>query len=439
MLQQRRSMMPVGALALALACLLFPRIASAQFDAATVLGAVIDATGARVPGATVTLKNAETGIVSTAVTDSEGNYQFLNVRIGTYSVRAELQGFSAAIAEKFAVTVNARQRVDLTMKVGDIGETVVVTGAARLLESESSDRGQVIGREQIVNLPLNGRAYADLALLSPGVRKSSISDSRDGSFNVNGLRSSLNNFILDGVDNNSYGTSNQGFSNQVVQVSPDAVEEFKVQTNNFSAEFGRAGGAVINATFRSGTNQFHGTRLGVQSQHVVERDWLLQAVLRRQAVAQPQPVRRRLRRPDRQGPRVLLRQLRGLPAGAAHRHLRQHSDDGAAAGGDGEAGPESTDRRGLRRRHRPAVGDHRRSPARCWPACRRRRGRASRTTSTACRDGRTTTTSSTSSSISRSTRRRAPLSASAIAMRTTSSRLPSRARRAARRTRSSTS
>ena len=259
MVQQRRSMTMVGALALALACLLCPRIASAQFDAATVLGAVVDATGARVPGATVTLKNADTGIVSTTVTDSEGNYQFLNVRIGTYSVRAELQGFSAAIAEHVAVTVNARQRVDLTMKVGDIGETVVVTGAARLLESESSDRGQVIGREQIVNLPLNGRAYADLALLSPGVRKSSISESRDGSFNVNGLRSSLNNFILDGVDNNSYGTSNQGFSNQVVQVSPDAVEEFKVQTNNFSAEFGRAGGAVINATFRSGTNQFRGT------------------------------------------------------------------------------------------------------------------------------------------------------------------------------------
>jgi outer membrane receptor protein involved in Fe transport len=259
MLQQRRSMMSVGALALALVCLLFPRIASAQFDAATVLGAVVDATGARVPGATVTLKNADTGIVSTTITDSEGNYQFLNVRIGTYSVRAELQGFSAAMTENIAITVNARQRVDLTMKVGDIGETVVVTGAARLLESESSDRGQVIGHEQIVNLPLNGRAYADLALLSPGVRKSSISESRDGSFNVNGLRSSLNNFILDGVDNNSYGTSNQGFSNQVVQVSPDAVAEFKVQTNNFSAEFGRAGGAVINATFRSGTNQFRGT------------------------------------------------------------------------------------------------------------------------------------------------------------------------------------
>ncbi|MBA3297097.1 MAG: TonB-dependent receptor, partial [Acidobacteria bacterium] len=92
----------------------------------------------------------------------------------------------------------------------------------------------------------------------PGVRRSAISDSRDASFNVNGLRSALNSFILDGVDNNSYGTSNQGFSNQVVQVSPDAVEQFKVQTNNFSAEYGRTGGAVINASMRSGTNSFRG-------------------------------------------------------------------------------------------------------------------------------------------------------------------------------------
>jgi len=238
--------------------LLIPSAARAQFDTATVLGNVTDEQGAAVPGASVTLTNVATGIVATAISESTGAYQFLNVRVGTYRIEAELQGFSKAVVPTVTVTVNARQRVDLTMKVGGIGETVQVTGA-RMLESESSDRGQVIAHEQIVNLPLNGRAYADLALLSPGVRQSSISSSRDASFNVNGMRSSLNNFILDGVDNNSYGTSNQGFSNQVVQVSPDAVEEFKVQTNNFSAEFGRAGGAVINATFRSGTNDFHGT------------------------------------------------------------------------------------------------------------------------------------------------------------------------------------
>ena len=228
-----------------LLCWLVPAHALAQFDSATVLGFISDQSGAAMPGVTVTLANPATGITTTAVTDDRGQYQFLNVRVGTYTLRAELEGFTTAVADAFTVTVNARQRVDLAMTVGGIGETVHVSGAARLLESESSDRGTVITREQIVNLPLNGRAYADLALLSPGVRKSSISNSRDASFNVNGLRSALNNFILDGVDNNSYGTSNQGFSNQVVQVSPDAVEEFKVQTNNFSAEFGRAGGAVL--------------------------------------------------------------------------------------------------------------------------------------------------------------------------------------------------
>jgi outer membrane receptor protein involved in Fe transport len=250
-----RRLLPVWLFGLVL---LLPSTARAQFDAATVLGNVTDEQGAAVPGATVTLTNLATGIVASTVSEATGAYQFLNVRVGTYRIEAEIQGFSKAAVPSVTVTVNARQRVDLTMKVGSIGETVEVTGA-RMLESESSDRGQVIGREQIVNLPLNGRAYADLALLSPGVRQSSISSSRDASFNVNGMRSSLNNFILDGVDNNSYGTSNQGFSNQVVQVSPDAVEEFKVQTNNFSAEYGRAGGAVINATFRSGTNDFHGT------------------------------------------------------------------------------------------------------------------------------------------------------------------------------------
>jgi len=238
---------------------LVPATASAQFDSATLLGRVTDPSGAAVPGATVTLTNLATRIQAVTVSDGAGSYQFLNVRIGTYRVEAELSGFATAVAPEVGVTVNARQRVDLSLQVGGIGERVEVTAGVRRLETDSSDRGQVITRAQIVNLPLNGRAYADLALLSPGVRTSSISSSRDASFNVNGMRSALNNFILDGVDNNAYGTSNQGFSNQVVQVTPDAVEEFKVQTNNFSAEFGRAGGAVINASFRSGTNQFHGT------------------------------------------------------------------------------------------------------------------------------------------------------------------------------------
>jgi hypothetical protein len=238
-------------------------LAWAQFDTATVLGTVKDAAGAVMPNATVTLKNLATGITATTQSDDGGNYQFNNVKIGVYQITGEAQGFSKAVADNLQVTVNARLRVDLSMKAGAVTETIVISDTAPLLETESSDRGQVIQREQIVNLPLNGRAYADLALLSPGVRRSALATlengARDASFNVNGLRSSLNNFIIDGVDNNAYGTSNQGFSNQVVQASPDAVQEFKVQTNNFSAEYGRAGGAVINAAIRSGTNEFHGS------------------------------------------------------------------------------------------------------------------------------------------------------------------------------------
>lgn len=241
-----------------LVLLAIPLLCLAQYDTSTILGTVKDPSGAEVTGANVILENTQTGVRQTATTDASGNFLFLNLRIGTFRVSAEMQGFKKVTSEVFTLVVNARQRVDLTLEVGSVSENVTVTGAASQLETDSSDRGQVITREAIINLPLNGRNYADLALLAPGVRKSNISN-RDASFNVNGLRSSLNNFMVDGVDNNAYGTSNQGFSNQVVQLTPDAVQEFKVQTNNFSAEYGRAGGAVINASVRSGTNELHGS------------------------------------------------------------------------------------------------------------------------------------------------------------------------------------
>ncbi|MCW5970684.1 MAG: TonB-dependent receptor [Blastocatellales bacterium] len=237
--------------------------AHAQFDSATVLGTIRDANGAALPGATVTIRSIATGISTSVQSDGNGDFLFSNVRIGSYRISVELAGFSTAVADNVVVTVNARQRVDLTMQPGAVTESIVITDAVQLLETDSSVRGQVIQREQIVNLPLNGRSYANLALLTPGVRESSQNSAtgagREAAFNVNGLRNTVNNFLLDGVDNNAYGTSNQGFSAQVVQVSPDAVQEFKVQTNTYSAEFGRSGGAVINAAYRSGTNQFHGS------------------------------------------------------------------------------------------------------------------------------------------------------------------------------------
>jgi Carboxypeptidase regulatory-like domain/TonB-dependent Receptor Plug Domain/TonB dependent receptor len=243
-------------------CALLCSVLFGQFESGTVLGSIHDPSAAGVPNASVTLQDVRTGVNYSAKTDANGNYEFVNEHPGTYRVRVEALGFETATAANFELQVNARQRVDLNLKVGQSTQNVTVSDAASLLETDSSSRGQVINPKQIIDLPLNGRSYADLTLLVPGVARSPLENqtdsSRDASFNINGLRSEYNNFLLDGIDNNAYGTSNQGFSNQVIQPNPDALAEFKVETDNYSAEFGRSPGAVINATLKSGTNQFHG-------------------------------------------------------------------------------------------------------------------------------------------------------------------------------------
>jgi Carboxypeptidase regulatory-like domain/TonB-dependent Receptor Plug Domain/TonB dependent receptor len=238
------------------------RPALAQFETASVLGYVRDGSGAIVANAAVSLINEETKATVTIRSNDQGAYQFTDVKIGQYRITAHAGGFDTTTTEIFTVTVNARQRVDVALKLGADNQTVTVTSAAQLLETDSSERGQVIGTREVENLPLNGRAYADLAALVPGVRRNLLENttdsSRDASFNVNGQRSEFNNFLLDGVDNNAYGTSNQGFSNQTIPPSPDAIDEFRVETDNYSAEYGRSAGAVVNVSIRSGTNNFHG-------------------------------------------------------------------------------------------------------------------------------------------------------------------------------------
>ncbi len=239
------------------------RPAAAQFETASVVGAVRDTSGAAVADAKVTLTGLETGVSQTRTSDAAGAFEFFNVRIGTYAVTAEKAGFAIALVDGVQVTVGERRRVDVEMSVGALTETVEVRTGRAALQTDSSDRSQVISGEQTRALPLNGREYSALALLSPGVRLSALNTGgftpREGSFNVNGLRSTFNNFLIDGVDNNAYGTSNQGFSNQVMQPSPDAVGEFKVVTNNMSAEYGRSAGATINVAYRSGTNRLRGS------------------------------------------------------------------------------------------------------------------------------------------------------------------------------------
>ena len=238
--------------------------AHAQFDTAEVLGSIKDPNGASIPGATVVLNDLAKGIKVSRQTDASGNYEFTNVQAGEYSLNVQAHGFEISVTDPFTVNVGSRQRVDVGLKMGANTESVTVSGAASQLETDTSDRGETVQATQAVTLPLNGRAYADLSKLVPGVRQSLdgtvvANPPRDASYNVNGLTSQYNNFELDGIDNNAYQEANQGFSNEAVIPSPDAVEEFKVQTDNYSAEYGRAGGAIINVTTRSGANTFHGS------------------------------------------------------------------------------------------------------------------------------------------------------------------------------------
>ena len=236
--------------------------AIAQFDSATVLGTVTDPSGAVVAHSQVKVRNTATGLERTAETGEQGQYQLANLPIGPYRLEATAQGFQTA-ATTFELAVGAHQRVDVKLQVGSVATSVQTTAEAAQLDTDSSEHSQVVAAKEIAELPLNGRNYSQLVALSTGVVASPQAQqssylARDGSFNINGLRSTYSNYMLDGADNNFYGTSNQGFSNQVVQLAPDSVAEFRVVTNNASAEYGRAGGATINVVTRYGTNQWHG-------------------------------------------------------------------------------------------------------------------------------------------------------------------------------------
>ena len=304
----------------ALAAMLAAAPAWAQFETASVVGTVRDSSGAVVPDAKVTLTNTPTGVSVTRVTARRRQLRVrhrpaghLRRHGGEGRLLDRAGGQRAGAGRRAAARGLARWRSASCHENASRSRP-----RRRSIETDTSQRSQVITGEQMRELPLNGREYSALALLSTGVRQSALNKStngtpREGAFNVNGLRSMFNNFLIDGVDNNAYGTSNQGFSNQVMQPAPDAVGEFRVVTNNQSAEYGRAAGATINVAYRSGTNQFHGDALGVLPRHRAERHHLSSSRRRREAAAAAQSVRRRARRPDRQEQGVLLRRLRGLP------------------------------------------------------------------------------------------------------------------------------
>ena len=243
--------------------LIGPGSAWAQFETGSITGTVRDDSSGVLPGVTVTLRNLDTGVQQAAVTNASGVFEFFTLRVGRYEVKGDLQGFASTTLANLQLTIGARQRADFTMNVASLNEAIEVTASSVRLERDSSQRSQVVTAEQAVALPLQGREYSSLALLSPGVRRSAINSTagggREGAFTINGLRSTCNNYLLDGVDNNAYGTSNQGSSNQVMQPPPDAIAEMRVVTNNMSAEYGRSGGGTINVAYKSGANRFSGS------------------------------------------------------------------------------------------------------------------------------------------------------------------------------------
>src|SRR5216683_5204793 len=233
--------------------------AFAQVDRGAIVGTVLDASGAVVRQATVTVTNNDTQVALTTPVNDVGEYQVLALIPGTYTVKVSAQGFETAVREAIVLHVQDRLSLNFNMKVGSVKEEVVVSGTEPLLQTQTADVGNVIDTQRVNDLPLNGRRYADLALLEPGVDKFyAANNPAPDRFSVNGNLELQNNFLLNGVDNNSWSENLQEFSVQVVQPPPDAIQEFRVQTRTYSSEFGNSAGAVINATIKSGTNQYHG-------------------------------------------------------------------------------------------------------------------------------------------------------------------------------------
>lgn len=236
--------------------------ASAQVDRGAIVGAVSDQAGARIAGAEVTVTNVETNQPTKVMSNDEGAFAANLLRIGTYTVSAEKKGFQKTVQQNVEVGVNQSVKVDVVLKIGSANETVEVTSAPALLQTEQSSLGTIETERRISELPLNGRNFISLAYLGPGANAGQTGTNVSGgvfeneraneAISVNGLRVSNNNFLLNGVDNNEF-----GLGGVVVLPPPDAIQEFKTEENSMSAEFGR-GGAAVNVVLKSGSNQVHG-------------------------------------------------------------------------------------------------------------------------------------------------------------------------------------
>lgn len=254
-----RNLLPF-VLAVLIAATALPPKAVGQKDSGGIAGVVRDSGGAVIPGAKVSVKDVDRGTEVVITTSSQGEYVASPLKIGNYSVTAEKEGFKKTVVGPIVVNIQERPEVDITLQVGSIHEVMTITSEGPQLQTETSELGDVVNGQTATTLPLNGRNFAQLAQLSAGVAPAEPGSRINGSygFSAGGARSAQNNFLLDGVDNNSNLADLLNETNFVIQPSVDAIAEFKVQTSAYSAEFGRGNGAILNAVVKSGTNSFHG-------------------------------------------------------------------------------------------------------------------------------------------------------------------------------------
>jgi len=230
----------------------------AQLDTGSISGTVKDSSGAVVQSAKVILTEVETGIVVALLSNSDGFYSAPTLHIGKYEISASAAGFATETQKGIQLRVQDRLNIDLTLSPGQTNTVVTVQGGAPLLQTEDTSMGQVVDDATMQNLPLNGRNYIQLATLGAGTSPSRRGAERD-TFIANGAREVQNTYLLDGIDNKNKIVGFDSSAAQSIEPVLDGVQEFKVETSTFSAEFGQAAGAVVNVTLRSGTNAFHGS------------------------------------------------------------------------------------------------------------------------------------------------------------------------------------
>ena len=240
-----------------LLALLIESAAFAQIETATIQGTVRDSSGSLIPGATVQFVQVATNQQRNTQTNEEGFFRSVPLRIGEYRVEVEADGFKRAVRQGVVLRLEQVAVLDITLELGAVTETVDVSAAAPLLETTRATQGQVIDNKRIVDMPLNGRDYSQLALLSAGAVRP-IGGRFEG-FSAGGQRTTQNNYTLDGFDNNGLQIAAQGRRAETVKPQVDAIQEFKISTNAYSAESGRALGGTVNVSIKSGTNELHGT------------------------------------------------------------------------------------------------------------------------------------------------------------------------------------